>query len=60
MHSSSFQTENCWMYLGRQDIRYWPYLWRVSACGRYLSALFMTGARNSPIAIKIEKRRQEY
>ena len=51
MVSSSFQTENCWMNLGRQEIKYWPYLWRPAAFSSYLSAGFTTGAWSLPPAM---------
>ena len=50
MVSSSFQTENCWMNLGRQEIRYRPYSWRLAAFSSYLSVGFMTGAWSLPPA----------
>lgn len=50
MVSSSFQTENCWMYLGRQDNRYWPYAWRLVAFSAYLSAGLTRGTLRAPVA----------
>lgn len=50
MTSSSFHTVNCWTYLGRQDMTYWPYWCRASALSWYLSAGLTMGARRAPSA----------
>lgn len=44
MTSSSFHTENCWMYFGRQPISHAPYLCMLSAWLAYLSAGLIIGA----------------
>lgn len=49
MVNSSFQTENCWIYLGRQPMSHDPYLWRSSALDWYLSAGLTRGALSVPI-----------
>ena len=35
--ATAMQRAYCWMYLGRHDIRYWPYAWRLCALSSYLS-----------------------
>lgn len=49
MVNSSFQTENCWMYFGRQPMSHEPYLCRSSALDWYLSAGLTRGALRVPI-----------
>lgn len=49
MVNSSFHTENCWTYLGKQPISQEPYLWRLSALDWYLSAGLTMGASRVPI-----------
>jgi hypothetical protein len=48
MTNSSFQTENCWMYFGRQLISQEPYRCISSAFAAYLSAGLIGGARSPP------------
>src|SRR4051812_10728230 len=50
MVNSSFQTENCWMYLGRQPMSQEPYLCKLSALDWYLSAGLTGGAWRVPTA----------
>ena len=50
MVNSSFQTENCWMYLGRHPMSHDPYLWRLSALDWYLSAGLTKAAFRTPWA----------
>lgn len=38
----------CWMYFGRHDSRYWPYLWRASPFSENLSAGLTMGAFRGP------------
>jgi len=48
MTSSSFHTENCWIYFGKQPISHDPYLCMSSAFAEYLSAGLTGGARRPP------------
>jgi len=48
MVNSSFQTENCWIYLGRQLISQAPYLCIASALEAYLSAGLTGGTWTRP------------
>ena len=50
MTSSSFQTENCWMYFGRQPISHAPYRCMSSAFAAYLSAGLIGGTRRPVVA----------